>query len=49
MPTPADYMRYARETRELAEKMTNANDRKALEMLARAWERVAKEAEAKEK
>jgi hypothetical protein len=42
MQTVAEYLRYARECREMAARMSNPNDRKALELQAAAWEKIAK-------
>jgi hypothetical protein len=41
MRTVAEYRQYARECREMAARMDNPQDREALELQARAWEKVA--------
>ncbi len=46
MRTVAEYRQYARECRELATRMNDPKDRMALELQAKAWEKVADEREA---
>jgi hypothetical protein len=46
MKTVAEYRLYAEECRKLAAKMAAAEDKQALETIARAWDRVANEREA---
>jgi hypothetical protein len=46
MPTVADYRKFAEECRALAAKMNNANDKRAVELMAQAWDKVADEHEA---
>ena len=46
MPTAADYRKFAEECRALAAKMTNPNDKRAVELMAQAWDKVADEHEA---
>ena len=41
MKTVAEYREFAAECREMAAKMTDPQDRKALELQASAWEKVA--------
>jgi hypothetical protein len=45
MKTVAEYRLYAEECRKLAAKMT-PNDKQSLEVIARAWDRIADEREA---
>jgi hypothetical protein len=45
MKTVAEYRLYAEECRKLAAKMTRPDDKQALEMIARAWDRIATERE----
>ncbi len=40
-----EYRSYAAQCREIAKRTRNAADRKAMEMLAAAWERIANERE----
>jgi hypothetical protein len=46
MKTVAEYRMYAEECRKLAARTARAEDKQALEVIARAWERVANEREA---
>ena len=46
MKTVAEYRQYAEECRRLAPKVPQPEDKKALEAIARAWDRVADEREA---
>jgi hypothetical protein len=39
----AEYRRLAEEYRELSDKLTSPKDKNALELMARAWDRVANE------
>jgi hypothetical protein len=41
MRTVAEYQRYAEECRELAAKLTQPSDKRALEMMAAAWTKLA--------
>jgi hypothetical protein len=47
MKTVAEYRVYAEECRKLAVRTARADDKQALEMLARAWDRIATEREAR--
>ena len=47
MKMVAEYREFARLCRELAAKITNPNDRRATELMASAWEKIADEREAK--
>ncbi len=47
MKTVAEYRLYAEECRKLGTKLVAPEDKKTLETLARAWDRVADEREAK--
>ena len=47
MKTVAEYREFAARCREMAVKMTDPQDRRALELQAIAWEKVANEREAK--
>jgi hypothetical protein len=46
MHTVAEYKRFAEECRHLAAKLTDPKDKHAVELMAAAWERVAREREA---
>ncbi len=46
MRTVAEYRKFAAETRELAAKLTDPRDKRALELMAAAWDKVAREREA---
>ncbi len=46
MKTVAEYREFAAQCREMAVKMTDPQDRKALELQASAWEKVANAREA---
>ena len=46
MRTVAEYRKFAGQCREMAPRMTNPEDRKALELQANAWEKVADDREA---
>jgi hypothetical protein len=46
MKTVAEYREFAANCREMAARMTDPNDRRALELQASAWEKVASEREA---
>jgi hypothetical protein len=41
MRTVAEFRQYARECREMAARMDDPKDREALELQAKAWEKVA--------
>ena len=43
MKTVAEYREFARLCRELAAKLANPNDRRATELMASAWEKIANE------
>ena len=45
MKTVEEYRQFAADCRTLAAKLTNANDRRALELMAAAWEKIANERE----
>jgi|GEM_PF-2489714 len=45
MRTVAEYRKYADDCRELAAKLRDPEDRRALELMAAAWDKVAKERE----
>jgi hypothetical protein len=45
MKTVAEYRKYADDCRELAAKLRDPEDRRALELMAAAWDKVAKERE----
>jgi len=47
MKNIAEYRKFAEGCRQLAEKLMDPNDKRALQMMADAWERVANEREAK--
>jgi hypothetical protein len=47
MRTVAEYRQYASECRQLAAKITYLKDRRAMEMMAAAWEKVAADHEAR--
>jgi hypothetical protein len=47
MKTVDEYREFARQCRELAAKITDPNDRRATELMASAWDKVANEHEAK--
>jgi hypothetical protein len=42
MRTVAEFRKYAEECRELARKLTGEDDKKAMELMAKAWEKAAK-------
>ena len=44
--TVAEYREFAEKCRELAAKLTDAKDKRATELMASAWEKVAKQREA---
>ncbi len=46
MKTVAEYRKFAAKCRELAAKLTDANDKRATELMASAWDKVAKQREA---
>jgi hypothetical protein len=46
MITVAEYRQFARACREMAARIDDSQDRKALELQASAWEKVANEREA---
>ena len=46
MITVAEYREYAQGCRDLADKTKDPNDKRALEMMARAWDKVADQREA---
>ncbi len=46
MKTVAEYRMYAEECRKLAARTARSEDKQALEVIARAWERIANEREA---
>jgi hypothetical protein len=46
MQTVAEYREFAAKCREMAAKMTDPKDRRALELQASAWEKVADQREA---
>jgi hypothetical protein len=46
MRTVAEYREYAEGCRGLAEKTTDPNNKHALELMAKAWDKVANEREA---
>ena len=46
MKTVAEYRAFAAQCREMAKKMTNANDKQAVEQMAEAWDKVANDREA---
>jgi hypothetical protein len=46
MRTVAEYREYAEASRDLASKTTDPNDKHALELMAKAWDKVANEREA---
>ena len=47
MKTVAEYRKFAEGCRQLAEKLMDPNDKRALQMMADAWERIANERQAK--
>jgi hypothetical protein len=47
MRTVAEYREFAAKCREMAARMTDPQDRKALELQASAWEKIAAAREAK--
>jgi hypothetical protein len=49
MVTVQQYREYAEGCRALAEKLTDPNDKRAVLMMAEAWDRVANEHEAQSK
>jgi hypothetical protein len=46
MRTVAEYRKYAEDCRELAAKLRSADDKRAVLLMATAWEKVANEREA---
>jgi hypothetical protein len=46
MKTVAEYRKFAEDCRELALKLRSADDKRALELMATAWDKVANEREA---
>lgn len=46
MKTVAEYREFAAECRKLAAKLIDANDKRATELMATAWEKIANEREA---
>ena len=46
MRTVAEYRKYANDCRQLAAKLTNADDKRAILLMATAWDKVANEREA---
>jgi hypothetical protein len=46
MKTVAEYRKFAEDCRELASKLRNPDDKRALELMATAWDKVANEREA---
>jgi hypothetical protein len=46
MRTVAEYRKYAEDCRELATKLGNPDDKRAVLLMATAWEKVANEREA---
>ena len=46
MKTVVEYRKFAEDCRELAAKLSNADDRRAVLLMATAWEKVANEREA---
>jgi hypothetical protein len=47
MKTVAEYRKFAEECRDLASKLRTPDDKRALELMATAWDKVANEREAK--
>jgi hypothetical protein len=47
MKTVAEYRMYAEECRKLSAKIVRPEDQQALETIARAWDRIANEREAR--
>jgi|HubBroStandDraft_5_1064220.scaffolds.fasta_scaffold2523687_1 hypothetical protein len=47
MITVAEYRRFAEECRQMAARTTNQNDKRALELMAIGWDKVADEREAR--
>jgi hypothetical protein len=45
MHTVAEYRRYAEQCRELATKLTDPKDKRAIETMAKAWDKVANQRE----
>jgi hypothetical protein len=45
MRTVAEYREYARGSRDLADRTTDPNDKLALELMAKAWDKVADQRE----
>jgi len=43
--TVAEFRKHAEECRELAKKLTREDDKKAMELMANAWEKVANDRE----
>jgi hypothetical protein len=46
MKTVAEYREFAEKCRELAAKLTDPNDKRAIELMAAAWQKVANKREA---
>jgi uncharacterized protein YjiS (DUF1127 family) len=46
MRTVAEYRKYAEDCRQLAAKLTNPDDKRAILLMATAWDKVANEREA---
>jgi hypothetical protein len=46
MRTVAEYRKYADDCRQLAAKLTNPDDKRAILLMATAWDKVANEREA---
>jgi len=46
MRTVAEYRKFATECRELAARLTDPRDRRALELMAAGWDKVVREREA---
>ena len=47
MRTVEEYLEYERDCRRLAQKLTRPDDRRALEMMASAWAKLAADSKAK--
>ena len=45
MRTVAEFRKHADECREMAAKLTREDDKKAMELMAKAWEKVANDRE----
>jgi hypothetical protein len=46
MKTVAEYRKFAEDCRELGSKLRNPDDKRALELMAAAWDKIANEREA---